>query len=334
MSSQSAGLDAQERQALIAQISQQLSEQDDLTLMRVADLTVGRSQNVSAALASNRPLSRRRFFMAALTSGFIATTAGAVAVWEYSEGRSRELGSQLERTQDTLNRVWGLVRLHEKLDGVKLDQTIAAGLLAVGGLLKVLAAAADLVRPGIQAARDAFIRFETAAPTVRAALTWLESQVGDLAQRIQLLEDAIGRALDEVSPATQAIRGFFDFALKLLPTDAGQKVKDVLDRMGGIVTLIPGAIANINVKILTPLRDEWFSDLPGKGLKSWLVEPLNAKLIDPVEVLLGQVAELPKRWDSDLAAPTRAILTQREAIRQEIADYRTSNALRDPQTGS
>lgn len=323
--SQSRGLDDAQRQDLIAHITRQLHDQDDQTLKLLADLTHEAPQSIQVISTQERSLSRRRFLTATLTSGFIAATAGAVAVWQYGNGRGRQLS-------DDLTRLWGLVHLYEKLEDDGVDGAVTAGMAAVGAGLEAVADAAQLVKAGAQTARDALIKFETTFPTVRAAITWLEGLIDDLAQRVHLLEDAIGRALNEVSPITQALGGFFNTALGLLPPETRQKIQEVLDRIGDIITLIPTGIADINVKVLTPLRDDWFSDSPGKGLKGGLIEPIIGKLLDPLEQLLSGLTSLVRQWETDLTTPTKAALSKRNAIRQEIADYKARLGLHDPQT--
>ena len=324
MASSSRKLDAEQRQALIGHITRHLDEQDDQTLMLLSDLTREMPQRVEAVTVARNSVSRRRFLTATAASGFVAVTAGAVAVWQYGNGRGQELS-------DDLGRMWGLVRLYEKMDEPQLDGVVAVGLAAMGAPLEALASAADLVKAGAQTVEDALIKFGTAFPTIRAAIAWLEGLVSDWAQRLHLLEDAIGRALDEVSPITQAVGGFFDSILKLIPLGGGQKIKEVLDRIGEIVTTIPQAVADINVKIVTPLRDEWFTDQPGKGLKGGLTEPIISKLLDPLEALLGRVSELMRRWGPELVAPTQSALDRREAIRREIAEYKVRFGLHQPQ---
>jgi len=292
--------------------------------MLLGDLTRQVPQREEAVTAARNSMSRRRFLTATAASGFVAATAGAVAVWQYGNGRGQELS-------DDLGRMWGLVRLYDKMDEPQLDRVVAAGIAAMGAPLKALASAADLVKAGAQTAEDALIKFGTAFPTIRTAITWLEGLVSDWAQRLHLLEDAIGRALDEVSPITQAVGGFFDSILKLIPLGGGQKIKEVLDRIGEIITTIPQAVTDINVKILTPLRDEWFTDQPGKGLKGELIEPIITRLLDPLEALLGRVSELIRRWEPELVAPTESALDQREAVRREIAAYRVRFGLHEPQ---
>jgi hypothetical protein len=331
MASQSRTLDGEQRRAIIAHIVRHLNDQDDQALLLLADLVRETPQDIQMISAQGRSLTRRRFLTATLTSGFIAATAGAVAIWEYGDGRGRELGDDLARSKDDLARLWGLVQLYQKLDDAGLEQALQSGMSIIGTGLAAIALVADLVKAGAQVAKDALIKIETALPAIRAGIAWLEGLIADLAQRLHLLEDAIGRALDEVSPITQALGGFFTAALKLLPPPTSQKVKEVFDRISEIIALIPNAIADINVKILTPLRDDWFSDSPGKGVKNGLIQPVNTRLLDPLEELQGQIQDLARRWEADMNAPTQVALNKRAAIRQEIADYKVHLGLQEPQ---
>jgi hypothetical protein len=318
-------LQDQQRQALIGHIARHLNDLDDQTLLSLADLTREAALNVETVNVAGGSVSRRRFLTATLAGGFIAATAGAVAVWQYGSGRGQELS-------DEMARLWGLVHLYEKLEGAELDPVVTAGLATVGAALSALAAAAELVKAGAQVVEDALNKFEAALPIIRDGITWLESLLSDLSQRIHLLEDAIGRALNEVNPITQALGAFFNSVLNLLPFGGGQKIKEVLDRIGEIVNIIPKSIADINVKILTPLRDDWFSDSPGKGLKGGLIEPVITKLLDPLQAMVGRLSELLRQWDTDLSTPTKNVMGQREAIRQEITDYKARYQLQSPQS--
>ncbi len=316
-------LEDQQRQALIGHISRHLNDLDDQTLLSLADLTREAALNTDTVSVVGSPITRRRFLTATLAGGAIAATAGAVAVWQYGSGHGQELS-------DNLDRLWGLVHLYEKLEDTGLDHVVVAGLAGVGAALSVLAAAAELVKAGAQIVEDALNKFEAAFPAIRDGITWLEGLVSDLSQSVHLLEDAIGRALDEVNPITQALGAFFNSILNLLPFGGGQKIKEVLDRIGEIVNSIPKAIVDINVRILTPLRDDWFSDSPGKGLKGEVVEPVTTKLLDPLEAMTGRLSELLRHWDADLSTPTKNVLNQRDVIRQEIADYKALYRLQPP----
>lgn len=318
-------LEDAQRQALVGHITRHLADLDDQTLISLADLTREGELDMETVNVAGSSVTRRRFLTATLAGGFIAATTGAVAVWQYGSGRGRELNNELER-------LWGLVHLYEKLEDVGLDHVIAAGLAAVGAALSALAGAADLVKAGAQVVEDTLRKFEAAFPPIRDGIQWLENLVSELSQGIHLLEDAIGRALNEVNPITQALGTFFSSILSLLPFGGGQKIQDVLDRIGEIINSIPQAISGINVKVLTPLREDWFSDSPGKGLKGGLIDPIITNLLDPLEAMAGRLSELLRHWDTDLSTPVKSALSQRDTVRQEIADYKARYQLKPPRT--
>jgi len=321
-----------QRKALIGHITRHLADLDDQTLLSLADLAREATLDTETVSVAGSPVSRRRFLTATLAGGFVAATAGAIAVWQYGSGRGQELNADLARSKDDLARVWDLVHLYEKLDDLGLESVVTAGLAAVGAALDAVTGAVNLAKTGAQAAEDVLIKFEATFPTIRDGLTWLESLVSDLSQRIHLLEDAIGRTLNEVNPITQALGAFFNSVINLIPLGGGQKIKEVFDRIGEIVNLVPHAIADINVKILTPLRNDWFSDSPGKGLKGSLIEPIITRLLNPLEALMGNWDQLVQHWEADLTGPTQIAMDKREGIRQEIADYKLRNRLQPPQS--
>jgi hypothetical protein len=323
-----------QREALIGHITRHLADLDDQTLLSLADLTREAALDTESVNVAGSPVSRRRFLTATLAGGFVAATAGAIAVWQYGSGRGQELTDDLARSKDDLGRVWELVHLHEKLDDMGLENVVTAGLAAVGAALEAVAGAVNLVKIGAQAAEDVLKKFEATFPTIRDGLAWLESLVSDLSQRIHLLEDAIGRALNEVNPITQALGAFFNSVINLIPLGGGQKIKEVLDRIGEIVNLVPQAIADINVKILTPLRNDWFSDDPDKGLKISLIEPIVTRLLDPLEALMDNWNKLVQHWEADLTEPTKIALDKREGIRKEIVDYKLRNRLQPPRSNA
>jgi len=125
-----------------------------------------------------------------------------------------------------------------KLDNSGLEQVITTGIAAVGAGLGAVALASETVQAGMRATRDGLIKLDTSLPAIRASITWLEGLVDDLAQRVHLLEDAIGRAVNEVSPITQAL-GDISSPSSRRCRPPGSQNKEVLDRIGEIITFRP-----------------------------------------------------------------------------------------------
>jgi hypothetical protein len=323
-------LESAQRDALIGRIVQRLNDLDDQSLLRLAE-TVREPEASPEIVAESieQTVSRRRFMMALLGGGALATTAGAVAAWQWGAQNSGLLVAQVRQLTDEIERLLGLLGLYQKLDEVPIDDRALTGLKIVGASLGLAAGAARLVRDGAQIVKDALRRFEASLPRIRASLAWLEGLLMDLSSKLHLLEDAIGRALDQVSQITDALGAFFDTLLGLLPFGMGEKAREALDRINDLISSIPQLIENLNLNILIPLREEWFSDEKGKGLTAWLIEPLITRLLDPIEALMDRVAALNTSWDRDLNQPVAEAIRQRATLRQEIADYKARYRLQE-----
>jgi hypothetical protein len=115
--------------------------------------------------------------------------------------------------------------------------------------------------------------------------------------------------------------------LDRLPFGIGDKIRAILDRIGDLVTNIPEAVESINARLLEPLRRDWFSEEEDRGIKGGLIDPMVTKLLDPLEAFLGEVAELVNGWEEKLVRPAETAISERDAIRGEIARYKAEAGL-------
>ena len=133
--------------------------------------------------------------------------------------------------------------------------------------------------------------------------------------------------LEKAEPITDAVGSFSDFVLDRLPFGIGDRIRAILDRMGDLITSIPEAMEGINTRLLEPLRQDWFSEEKGKGLKARLIDPIVTRLLDPSEAFLGKLAELVGGWEEKLVKPVENAISERNTIRGEIARYRAGAGL-------
>jgi phage shock protein A len=171
-------------------------------------------------------------------------------------------------------------------------------------------------------------RFDNSLAKILANLGWLEGILASLSERLHALEDALNHALSEANPITQALGAFFDQVLVLLPGSLGQRAREILSRVGELVTGLPGLIEGISLNILVLLREEWFSDQADKGLKGWFIAPLKAHVLGPIDLLVDKLAGLEAQWKQALDEPVKRVSQQRAVLRQKIADYEARHELR------
>ena len=314
------------RGRVIQRINQRLQVLDYQTLLKLDEFTQQVETDREILAAEGMP--RRRFLQGALVggvAGLAVAAGGSLVAWETGTVVGRT-AAELEATAEAL-KLKALLTLYENLEKIGLDAIVSAGVAAVGLLLNGAETGSLAIKSGLDTVEGLLLDFEGAFPTIRAGIEWVEGVVSAFADKLQALEDAIEWVLEKVQPITAALGSFFDFVLDLLPFGYGYKIRVALDRIDDIVTSIPEAIEGINTKLLEPLRQDWFSEEEGKGLKGGLIDPLVTGLLDPLEAFLGKLAELVGGWEEKLAGPVQKAISERDTIREQIARYKEEEGL-------
>jgi hypothetical protein len=311
---------------VIERINQHLQNLDYQTLLKLDEFTeqVEADREVLAA----EGMTRRRFLQGALVGGVAGLAVGAggsLVAWETGTATGRT-AAELEATAEAL-KLKGLLALYENLEKIGLDAIVSTGVAAVGLLLEGVESGSLAIKAGLDTVERLLLDFEEAFPTIRAGIEWTEGVVSAFADKLQALEDAIEGVLEKAQPITEALGSFFNFVLDLLPFGYGDKIRITLDRIDDIVTSIPQAVEGINTKLLEPLRRDWFSEEEGKGLRGGLIDPIVTGLLDPLEAFLGKLAELVGSWEEKLSGPIQKSISERDAIRGQIAHYKAEEGL-------
>jgi hypothetical protein len=317
---------ASRRGRVIERINQRLQALDYQTLLKLDELTeqVEADREILAA----EGMTRRRFLQGTLVGGVAGLAVGAggsLVAWETGTAAGR-VAAELEATVEAL-KLKGLLALYENLEKIGLDAIVSTGVAAVGLLLEGVETGSLAIKAGLDTVEGLLLDFEEAFPTIRAGIEWTERVVSAFADKLQALEDTIEGVLEKAQPITEALGSFFDFVLDLLPFGYGDRVRVTLDRIGDIVTSIPEAVEGINTKLLEPLRRDWFSEEEDKGLQAGLIDPIVTGLLDPLEAFLGKLAEMVGGWEEKLAAPAQKAISERDAIREQIARYKAEEGL-------
>lgn len=314
------------RGQVIERINQRLQALDHETLLKLDELT--EQVEVNKEMLAAEGMTRRRFLQGALAggvAGLMVGTGGGLVAWKAGTAAGRT-AAELEAAIETL-KLKGLLALYESLENIELDAIVSTGIAAVGLLLNGVESGSLAIKAGLDAVEGLLLDFEGAFATIRDGIEWTEGVVSALAGRLQALEDAIEAVLEKAQPVTEALGSFFDFVLDLLPFGYGDRIRAILDRLGDLVTNIPEAVEGINTKLLEPLRRDWFSEEKGKGLKAGLIDPIVTRLLDPLEAFLGKLAELVGGWEEKLVKPAESAISERDAIRGEIARYKADAGL-------
>jgi hypothetical protein len=278
-----------------------------------------------------QPLSRRRFLTGAAAGGAagLAMAAGTgVAVWKVMDTQAlaaQEAARQAAEAE--IARFQGLLDLYERLEKIGLDAILETGIAAVALPLLAAEKGAEALKNGLDWSEGALRSLDEALPTADEALLWLEEQVTAIADGIEKLETALGKALNKAADnlVAEALQAFAAMILNVLPFGLGDRIRDVLDGLIHVMTSVDSLVKGINVSVLQPLREKWFSGQEGQGLGASLSDPLIERILDPLEAHLANLALLADQWQDKLMAPAQKALTQRAEVREEIARYKSEH---------
>ena len=314
------------RRQLMERISQRLQALDHETLLKLDQLT--EQVETDMGMPDGEGMTRRRFLQGALAGGAAGLTVaagGSGVAWKTGTAAGRT-AAELEAVARAF-KLKELLGLYEKLENIQLDAIVRTGMAAVGTLLRGVETGSLALRAGLDTVEELLLDFEGAFPAIQDGIKWTEGIVSTLADRLQTLEDAIESVLEKAEPVTEALGSFFDSALDLLPFGYGDRIRAILDRLGDLVTSIPETIEGINTRLLKRLRQDWFSEEEGRGIKGGLIDPIATKLLDPLQAYLGKAVELVSGWEDKLAKPAENAISERDAIRGEITRYKAEAGL-------
>jgi hypothetical protein len=195
--------------------------------------------------------------------------------------------------------------------------------------LGAVAEGARVFKSGLDWAEEAVQSLREALPTAKESFLWLEAQVSAVADGIEKLETAIGKALDKVTdnPVGDALEDLASMILDNLPFGLGDKIRSVLDGLVDLVTGVDELVASINTHFLEPVREKWFPVEEGKDIGGKFLDPLVVHVLDPLEAHLEDLSVLANAWQQKLAAPAGQALAERAQVREDIARYKEEHGL-------
>jgi hypothetical protein len=259
-----------------------------------------------------------------------AQLAGAVntAQQEASDLKSKLASSQtaLETANERLARSKELITLYNQLDGVGLDNLLSSGLGVVGGALAGVAGPAALLRDGVNAAHGLLTDFEQVLPNFSGAMAWLGEQVVKIKVALWAVETAAQQTANStLSGVTAVFGGFVGFVLDRLPFNIGANVRQTLSEvqnlLEGVTTMSDQAADQVLLKI-----SHYVDDGP-QGWKQAMVTPLRNNTLAPADQVLTAVSGASEAFTTSLNEPATVALQQRQAVRDQIANFRATHGL-------
>lgn len=312
-----------QQQRLRQEIVEQLGSCDRETLLRIREALERVEERAgNGPVLFSGGITRRQMIVGSVAAGaaLVSTNVATGLVAGSLGTRAGQAVAQLE-SEAELIKLRGLLALYESLEQVGIDALLSAGLAAVSLSLGGLELGITTLERGVDVVDKAVAAFESSFPTVRRGLVVVENLATSLEVRVRQLQDVMAEVQDLVSPLTDAVGSFFSSLVERIP-GVGPAILDALDRISELVGSLPDAIGEIRSRLLEPLRQDWFTDDEEDGFKGRLSNPLQERLLEPLESFLADLADSIDGWQTQLADPVEEALSQRKVIKQQIVDYR------------
>jgi hypothetical protein len=272
-------------------------------------------------------LTRRQ---AVTTLGVAAVTLTAThlgVAYEAAQWERQQHQPEIADFTAEVEKLKGLVALYEDLDKIGVDAIISSALTVFRGVLEGLRASVGLLRGGVGAAEGAISGFQNTFATLRGALTVAEEAVSNVAALLKNVEDFLGQTTSPLEPLIRQVQQFFDELLGRIPFGVGDSIRRTIDGISGLVIAIPSMVLEVRTTFLEPLRATWFSDDNAKNIRGVLLDPITQKVLEPIKQFLDAVDQTFVQWEGDVAKPVQGALDQRDAVRQQIAEYKNQHKM-------
>ncbi len=252
-----------------------------------------------------------------------------LASWQSAEGESRTqrdtLSLELDGARNQLGVLGGLVALYQQLDDADVGGILENGLGAVGEKIGELVGGTPALSAGIAASELALGQIEGHIPLLENGRTWLDAQQTKMRGFYGEVETRLQRAVDRVGDFLALLADWFEGLRKWLPFGVGDKAADVMSALTSLLAETPNTISGLDTNVAQPL-DVWLSRIDGEpALTRILVRPVRDGVLAQARTTIDQAGTVAETYENYLAAPTRAALSNRQTIRQQIADYRAQN---------
>lgn len=265
-------------------------------------------------------LTRRQLITTAAAGGaaLVVTGLGGTAVGSAMTTAQYEL---------ELTKLRALVALYEQLERVGLDAIIATGMNVVRGALDAIKGGVNLLRDGITGAETALKNFQATLDTLHSTADLAAQALADLSQKVHNAEGGVIAVLGTALPLAESIAGFFSALLDKIPFGIGDDIRRAVSALVDLIRSIPATVDTMTAQVLKPLSDTFFPSTGTPPVKSNLFDPIVNNVLEPLKKLLTDIEGLLNHWENDLSTPVQAALTEREKIRQQIAEYKKQNGM-------
>jgi hypothetical protein len=235
---------------------------------------------------------------------------------------TEDLSIQLAGANGQIGVLSGLVALYDQLDEVDVTETVQNGLAIVSDSINNLIDQTPVLSEGIEKGHQALAEVEEHLPQLEDGRVWMEAQANKLGAFYDTVELVLQGVLESVGSFLDLVESWFDGVRKWLPFGIDEKAANVVYALSDLVAETPYTISGLDTYIAKPL-DVWLAreeDTP--RLQRTLIKPIREQVLAEANETINRAQSVKTTYQDQLALPVEATAANRNAVRQQIADYR------------
>ena len=235
---------------------------------------------------------------------------------------TEDLSIQLAGANEQIGVLSGLVALYDQLDEVDMTETVQNGLAIVTDSINNLIDQTPVLSEGIELGHQALAEVEGHLPQLEDGRIWMEAQANKLGAFYDTVEVVLQGILDSVGSFLDLVESWFDGVRKWLPFGIDEKAANVVNALSDLVAETPHTISGLDTYIAKPL-DVWLAreeDTP--RLTRTLIKPIREKVLAEANETINRAQSVKTTYQDQLTLPVEAAAANRNAVRQQISNYR------------
>lgn len=254
-------------------------------------------------------------------------TSGDSTAGDQWHQQYEQANAQVGELAGRLSAVQGLLALYEELEAIDLGAAAAEGVAAVGGALGDLIDDVPLVTEGLAAGRQALEEFEQQLPLVEQGRYWLEGQMAIVSAALEAAEAALNNVLKAGDSFLHLLNRWFEDILRWLPFGIGESALSIMTAIGDLLASVPDTLDGLQTNVADPL-DVWLErDGQDVRLQRRLIKPIREQAFDRADSTVARLGTVDQVYQVRLKEPVTTLVERRRLVREQIAQFRQSNAL-------
>lgn len=244
-----------------------------------------------------------------------------------SSSATESLTLELDKANERVGVLAGLVALYDQLDDVDLGALLHNGLDAVSGSLRGLLDEAPGLEDGVLRGAAALDEVEAHIPLLENGRNWLAHQTDKLQRYFAAVDLVLDQAVDRVGSFLEKVRDWFTDIQKWLPFNIGQRALATMDAMTTLLAETEPTISGLTTNVMQPL-DVWLGAANEEApLKRTLLKPMREEVLARTSKAVEKVRQVEAVYQTQLDAPVKTAVDQQRALRDLIAAYRQEHQL-------